>query len=61
MTRWGDLLHFGHLFKACDNKYFPLFLGNFFHFYIEIILGNFIDIWVHFICHTGSISMTETQ
>ena len=32
VTRLGDLLHFGHLFKACDNNILPkscTFLGNF--------------------------------
>ena len=51
MTRLGDLLHFGHLFKACGNNYFaqiaPI-LGNFckaveiFHFVSEIIFGQFL-------------------
>ena len=25
VTRLGDLLHFGQLFKACDNNYFAQF------------------------------------
>ena len=49
MTRFGDLLHFGQLFKACGNNYFAQFahiLGNFgkgvklFHFSSEISFGQ---------------------
>jgi len=52
MTRLGDLLHFGQLFKACDNNYFAQIahiLGNFciavyiFHFSIEIIFGELLS------------------
>ena len=54
VTRLGDLLHFGQLFKACDNNYFAkiahilaIFKGvKIFHFSREIIFGQlFIDIW----------------
>ena len=50
VTRLGDLLHFGQLFKACGNNSFAQiyhFLGNFCkgvkfcHFSSEIILGTF--------------------
>ena len=51
MTRFGDLLHFVKLFKACGNSYFDQIathiFGNFckgvkiFLFACEIILGNF--------------------
>ena len=50
VTRLGDLLDFGPLFKAFGNNYFHkshTFLGNFskgikiFIFSSEIILGNF--------------------
>ena len=50
VTRLGDLLHFGQLFKTCGNNYFAqiaYILGNFckgvkiFHCSSEIILGNF--------------------
>ena len=50
VTRLGNLLHFGKLFKACSDNYLsksPTFLGNFckvlkiFNFPSEIILGNF--------------------
>ena len=57
MTRLGDLLHFGQLFKACGNNYFAQIthiLGNFcrgvknFHFSSRIILGNFYRHWAIF-------------
>ena len=50
MTRLGDLLQFGQLFKDCGNNYFAQIahiLGNFikvvelFHFCSDTILGNF--------------------
>ena len=50
VTRLGDLLHFGQLFKACGNNSFAQiyhFLGNFCkgvkfcHLSSEIILGTF--------------------
>ena len=52
MTRLGDLLHFGQLFKACRNNYLPkspTFLGNFckgveiFHLW-----ATFVDIFSTF-------------
>ena len=61
VTRLGDLLHFGQLFKACGNNYFAQIthiLGNFckvvkiFHFSIEIILGNFYRNLATFTGHT---------
>ena len=51
MSRLGDLLHFGQLFKACGNNYFALIahiLGHFckvvkiFHFASEIIFGQIL-------------------
>ena len=48
VTRLGDLIHFGQLFKACGINYFAQvahILGNFckvvkiFHFSCEIIFG----------------------
>ena len=51
MTRLGDLLHFGQLFKAGGNNYFAQIahiLGNFcksvkiFHFSSEIIFGRLL-------------------
>ena len=50
VTRLGDFLHFGHLFKYCGNNYFAQIahiLGNsckgvkIFHFLVESYLGNF--------------------
>ena len=49
MTRLGDLLHFGQLFKDCGNNYFAQIvhiLGDFcivveiFHFSSEISFGQ---------------------
>ena len=51
MTRLGDLLHFGQLFKACRNNYFAqiaMFKGNFckglkiFHFSCGINFGQLL-------------------
>ena len=51
VTRLGDLLHFGQLFKACGNNYFALIvhiLGNLckvvkiFHFACEIVFGQLL-------------------
>ena len=51
VTRFGDFLDFGQLFKAFDNNYFAQishFLGNFckgvtiYHFSSEIIFGQFL-------------------
>ena len=51
VTRLGDLLHFGQLFKACGNNYFAQIdhiWGNFckgdeiFHFSNEIIFGQLL-------------------
>ena len=50
VTRLGDLLHFGHVFKAWGNNYFAQIshiLGKFckvdkiFHFFSEIFFGNY--------------------
>ena len=49
VTRLGDLLHFGQLFKACGNNYLPklpTFFCNFYkgvkkiHFSNDIIFGQ---------------------
>ena len=55
VTRLGDLLHFGQLFKAYGNNYFAQIAHIFrqfckvvkiFHFASEIIFGaTFTDIW----------------
>ena len=55
VTKLGDLLHFGQLFKACGNNYFTQIdhiLRNFcegvkiFHFSSEINFGaTFVDTW----------------
>ena len=51
VTRLGDLLHFGQLFKACGNNYFAQitpFLGNYckgaknVNFSSEIIFGQLL-------------------
>ena len=51
VTRLGDLLHFGQLFKACGDNYFSQIaqvLGPFckgvkiFHFSSGIIFGQFL-------------------
>ena len=51
LTRLGDLLHFGHLFKASGNNFFAQIthiLGNFckrvknFHFSSEMIFGQLL-------------------
>ena len=54
VTRLGELLHFGQLFKASGNNYFAQFayiLGNFLVkvsksliFLVKSFLGNFLDI-----------------
>ena len=64
MTRLGDLLYFGQLFKDCVATIIlpklPAFLGNFckgveiFHFSSEIVfLGNFCRHLATFTGHTG--------
>ena len=55
MTRLGDLLHYGQLFKARGNNYFTQIAhildhfckgGKIFHFSTESIYwATFIDIW----------------
>ena len=53
VTRLGDLLHFGQLFKACGSNYFDQIahiLGTFWRsqylwFFVKSFLGIFIDIW----------------
>ena len=66
VTRLGDFLHFGQLFKACCNNYFAQIahiLGNFckavkmFHFSSGI---SFVDIWRLFTGHTASESPQGT-
>ena len=51
VTRLGDLLHFGQLYKACGNSYFAqiahicrqFFNGvKIFHFFREIIFGQLL-------------------
>ena len=64
VTRLGDLLDFGQLFKACGNNEFaqisPTFLGNFckgvkiFNFTSKIIFGNFYRHLGTFSGHTAS-------
>ena len=63
VTRLGNLLDFGHLFKAFGNLFLPkspTFSGNFckgfkiFNLSSEIIWATFIDIWHLFTGHTGS-------
>ena len=62
VTRLGDLIHFGQLFKACDNNYFAqiayIFCKGFknFHFSCEIILGNF---YIHLATFTGCYAGDE--
>ena len=60
VTRLGNLLDFGQLFKATINLFkSPTFLGNFckgvkiYHFYSEIILGNFYRHYEIFSGHTA--------
>ena len=63
MTRLGDLLVFGQLFKACGNNTLPkspTFLGSFCNgvkicnFSSKIIFwASFVDIWQLFTGHTG--------
>ena len=70
VTRLGDSLHFGQLFKAYGNNYFPQIaqiLGNvckvvkIIHFAGDIIFcSTFIGIWQFFTGHTaykGSITV----
>ena len=62
VTRLGDLLDFGQLFKACGNNSFAQIariLGKFcevvkiFHFSSEIILGNYYRHLAIFSGHTN--------
>ena len=62
MTRLGDLLDFGPLFKALGNNSFaksPTFLGNFckgvriYHFSSEIIFGQPLKTFGNLFGHTG--------
>ena len=60
VTRLGDLLHFGSLFKVCGKNYFAHILGYFcnvskyFIFLVKSFWGNiFIDIWRPLTGHTG--------
>ena len=66
MTRLGDLLYFGQLFKAFGNNYFAQIahiLGKLskivkiFHFSNEIIFGQLllVDIWRLFTGHTHAV------
>ena len=50
VTRLGDLLDFGQLFKACGNNYFSqianisrqfLKMSKYFIFHVKLFLGNF--------------------
>ena len=50
VTRLGDLLDFGQLFKACSNNYFVqianisrqfLKMSKYFIFHVKLFLGNF--------------------
>ena len=62
MTRLGDFLHFGQLFKAFGNN---AFLGNFSkgvkinHFLLNHFWATFRDIWRFFTGHTGGILETK--
>ena len=57
VTRLGDVLNFGQLFKACGNNYFAHFYRQFckgvkiFFFLVESILSIFLDIWRLFTGH----------
>ena len=55
VTRLGDFLYYGQLFKAFGNKYFAqIFLGNFckgvkiYHFSSEIIFGQLLQTFGNF-------------
>ena len=75
VTREGDLLDFGQLFKAFAKINLPkssLFLGNFckgvkiYHFSSGIIFWNhfwvtFIDIWRFFSGHTDCLLIAPTS
>ena len=60
VTRFGNLLHFGQLFKAWGNNYFAQ-IANFvrlsksFIFPLESFGATFIDIWRLYIGHNGLI------
>ena len=68
VTRFGDLLNFGQLFKAFGNNYLPkslTFLGNFwvgvkiYHFSSEIIFGQINRLWRFFSGHIEWSSLVE--
>ena len=55
MTRLGDLLYFGQLFKAFGEINLaksPTFLGNFCKG-VNLVLGNFYRLWNFFSGHIG--------
>ena len=58
VTRFGDLLHFEQLFKACGNNHFDQILGNFckvvkiLHFSSEIFFGQLLSTFGHFLLVT---------
>ena len=62
MTRLGDLLDFGQLFKAFSSNYFTQInlhcyaifvkLSKSFIFLVKSFLGNFLDIWQFLSGHT---------
>ena len=59
VTRLGNFLHFGQLFKACGNNNFAqgahIFLVvEIFHFAMKSFLDSFFDILRFFACHTVS-------
>ena len=63
VTRVGNLLHFGQLFKACGNNYFAQIAHIFINLNRGIIFGQlfkwnnfcatFVDIWRPFTGHTA--------
>ena len=61
MTRLGNLLHFGQLFKACGNNYFGQISHIFrqlgiFHVSSEIIFGQLIKTFDDFLLVTLELS-----
>ena len=55
VTRLGNLLQFGQLFKACGNNYFAQIahilvkVSKIFHFYSEIFFGQLFETFVNFL------------
>ena len=68
VTRLGDLLHFGQLFKACGNNYFTqiahiirqFLLGlEIFHFSSESIFGQLLKTFGDFLLVTLQLSLMK--